>query len=462
MPFGFNVMFALPLFLLLAGDLRVSACSFANSGLQPPGDEIHRHLSGGSTYPVLPRSTSTENGAFVTNDLQRPLQALTGNNKPLWEVLGEFAAKTGEDLCYWSFQGLPPPRGGPSLLHPFRGYYDVADGHNDQDIEWVQAYGETAVSRLHSRITKDGPVVGTMCAMGAACTARQCVLDPSNKKCIPAVTNGSLNWPMAVSMFKIGHPDLEAAVQDWRGNAATGHSPNIQWDMHAPGTVAARPWNGSIPKPGEISPTNYPHAPWTSSKDAFWGEAKKAKVLRCSDIPAKFVYNTQDLYYCDHMPNATSHISSADEAYAAWKSMKSLWPPSKPCADDQAALDAALQAIKIPQLVGSNCSVVLPFLQKTLTNFNCDNAQFFMVRNVCCSVCGGQPIPDVPAPAPSPPSPTSSFQCSVCNHIYDADRDGAGRAFADLPDSWVCPVCGVPKSAYNPGASQIQVKEVNV
>jgi hypothetical protein len=26
-----------------------------------------------------------------------------------------------------------------------------------QDIEWVQAYGDVAVSRLHSRVTKDGP-----------------------------------------------------------------------------------------------------------------------------------------------------------------------------------------------------------------------------------------------------------------------------------------------------------------
>ncbi len=40
--------------------------------------------------------------------------------------------------------------------------------------------------------------------------------------------------------------------------------------------------------------------------------------------------------------------------------------------------------------------------------------------------------------------------CSVCGHAYDAAQDGGGKAFADLPDSWTCPVCGAPKSAYKP------------
>jgi len=38
--------------------------------------------------------------------------------------------------------------------------------------------------------------------------------------------------------------------------------------------------------------------------------------------------------------------------------------------------------------------------------------------------------------------------CSVCAHVYDAEKDGAGAAFEDLADDWVCPVCGQPKSAY--------------
>jgi rubredoxin len=34
--------------------------------------------------------------------------------------------------------------------------------------------------------------------------------------------------------------------------------------------------------------------------------------------------------------------------------------------------------------------------------------------------------------------------------VYDAAKDGGGKAFADLPDTWVCPICGAPKSSYKP------------
>ena len=38
------------------------------------------------------------------------------------------------------------------------------------------------------------------------------------------------------------------------------------------------------------------------------------------------------------------------------------------------------------------------------------------------------------------------FRCSVCNFIYDEKNEG--KKFSDLPDSWMCPVCGAPKSAF--------------
>lgn len=47
-----------------------------------------------------------------------------------------------------------------------------------------------------------------------------------------------------------------------------------------------------------------------------------------------------------------------------------------------------------------------------------------------------------------------SYKCNVCGYIYDpAVGDDtaaipAGTAFEDLPDSWVCPVCGAPKSEF--------------
>jgi rubredoxin len=47
------------------------------------------------------------------------------------------------------------------------------------------------------------------------------------------------------------------------------------------------------------------------------------------------------------------------------------------------------------------------------------------------------------------PQPTV-YMCDVCAHEYNADTDGAGAAFEDLPDDWVCPVCSQPKSHYHP------------
>jgi rubredoxin len=46
------------------------------------------------------------------------------------------------------------------------------------------------------------------------------------------------------------------------------------------------------------------------------------------------------------------------------------------------------------------------------------------------------------------------YICNLCGYIYDpalGDPDGAckpGTAFADVPDSWVCPVCGADKSEF--------------
>ncbi|MDR1385411.1 MAG: rubredoxin [Planctomycetaceae bacterium] len=48
------------------------------------------------------------------------------------------------------------------------------------------------------------------------------------------------------------------------------------------------------------------------------------------------------------------------------------------------------------------------------------------------------------------------YVCSVCDYIYDqsaGDPDGniaPGVAFEDIPDDWVCPVCGVGKSDFEP------------
>jgi rubredoxin len=39
------------------------------------------------------------------------------------------------------------------------------------------------------------------------------------------------------------------------------------------------------------------------------------------------------------------------------------------------------------------------------------------------------------------------FRCGLCGYIYDEDKEGV--KFADLPDDWVCPTCGEPKSEFS-------------
>ncbi|WP_319421231.1 rubredoxin [Pleurocapsa sp. FMAR1] len=48
------------------------------------------------------------------------------------------------------------------------------------------------------------------------------------------------------------------------------------------------------------------------------------------------------------------------------------------------------------------------------------------------------------------------YICSACNYEYDpevGDPDSGiepGTAFEDIPEDWICPVCGVAKSDFEP------------
>lgn len=47
-----------------------------------------------------------------------------------------------------------------------------------------------------------------------------------------------------------------------------------------------------------------------------------------------------------------------------------------------------------------------------------------------------------------------SYSCLVCGYIYDpaeGDPDNGvkpGTAFENIPETWVCPVCGVTKDQF--------------
>jgi len=48
------------------------------------------------------------------------------------------------------------------------------------------------------------------------------------------------------------------------------------------------------------------------------------------------------------------------------------------------------------------------------------------------------------------------WKCVYCSHVYDealGDADSGtppGTLFDSLPDDWMCPECGAPKSDYHP------------
>jgi rubredoxin len=46
------------------------------------------------------------------------------------------------------------------------------------------------------------------------------------------------------------------------------------------------------------------------------------------------------------------------------------------------------------------------------------------------------------------------YKCKVCGYIYDPEKGdpnagiNLGTSFEDLPDDWVCPVCGAGKDQF--------------
>ena len=46
------------------------------------------------------------------------------------------------------------------------------------------------------------------------------------------------------------------------------------------------------------------------------------------------------------------------------------------------------------------------------------------------------------------------YRCTVCDYIYDPEKGDLdsgvqpGTPFEELPDDWVCPVCGAEKNLF--------------
>ena len=51
------------------------------------------------------------------------------------------------------------------------------------------------------------------------------------------------------------------------------------------------------------------------------------------------------------------------------------------------------------------------------------------------------------------------YICTICGYIYDDEKEKV--KFDELPDSWTCPLCGAPKSAFKPMEEE-NIKENDV
>lgn len=83
----------------------------------------------------------------------------------------------------------------------------------------------------------------------------------------------------------------------------------------------------------------------------------------------------------------------------------------------------------------------------------CDRAVYPHESSVTHDVSGYKGVDLVKygkPPVSSGATNTTTYTCGTCNHVYNAAADGGGVPFEQLPDSWTCPVCGSPKSAYKP------------
>lgn len=57
------------------------------------------------------------------------------------------------------------------------------------------------------------------------------------------------------------------------------------------------------------------------------------------------------------------------------------------------------------------------------------------------------------------------YVCDICGYIYDpevGDPDSGvapGTAFEDIPEDWVCPLCGVSKEDFSPEDQKSAIKK---
>lgn len=327
----------------------------------PSGMLAHDHL-GGFVDPTLPG----HEGPLLANYgglLGKPGPRRQGDPEDLTllNAIAEASRSRGEDLCYWANQYIAPPS-----WNTFN--------FSDWEAGMVSIFLEAASDRLASLMTPTGPIQYAGCSVGKHVWSRKCDLGMDTPvPCGPAVTNMTITWPDAMSIWKITPENFQRVanlIYRWR----------TEWTLHRP------QMDGTFTTGSGV----YLWASADSRTPTYGGAGMYAKVVPCSSIPKSLSLKHRT---CDVI-NSETGITHNQEIYDAW---------AKAC--------NVFQHPSFPSTLGP---------------------------------CSGP----APAPRPGPVPKNPSWACSVCTHVYDASKDGNGVAFDDLPDSWKCPVCGAPKSAF--------------
>lgn len=164
-----------------------------------------------------------------------------------------------------------------------------------------------------------------------------------------------------------------------------------------------------------------------------------------------------------------SEYCCPDAKHCLTPTKKSCKDDSSVCGSDETCCPLTKLCVKVGGACESPCGGsesyccpdALACLTPTHPGFLCDGADSCDKGEVCCpltKLCvkpGDKCDPGVPSSLETSTRHNVSasdpkMECDVCGHVYDPVKDGGGKAFKDLPDTWTCPVCGAAKSSYRP------------
>jgi len=362
-------------------------------------------------------SNPPPNNAFLApTDYSTPISPTIGAPSVI-DFVAQMGAYRGQELCLFNFQELPPPviSGDLPTVDLGNPYYRYPVA----DMERFIMLCDLAGNRMQAHVQFEDVAVLGGCAFGSEAAKAACHLGLNSTEegsfCHQAKTEQPIHWPQAVTIFKFTQERARMAnafISTWLAQPLQ-HRPNTFWATTS-GQGSTEPGNdccGGVKS--AVSGGN-----GTGSPNIFWGNNGGifSKVVPCADIGSRFHYpkgpHGTGFFGVDAISEANSSKTFMTEVYEEW---------NRHCGIPTAGVSSVSDCTPPEPAPGSQAAI---------------SGVSFMNHMAGAS------------PPPTPVSSAPVHQCSRCSHPYNAETDGNGVAFEDLPDTWTCPVCGAPKSAY--------------